>query len=1093
MIEKIIELSVRNRFVVIAIYLAVIGAGIYAVRTMPVDAIPDLSENQVIVFTEWMGQSPKRVEDQLTYPITKNLQGLPKVKAVRSQTMFGMSFVYVIFEDNTDVYWARARVSERLTMMQSQLPRGVVPAMGPDGTGVGHIFWYYLKSRTLDLAELRAIQDYYLKVQLSGVQGVAEVASAGGMVREYQIDIDQRKLLAYGLTFEDVAAAVQRSNAETGGNNLELSGAEYFIRGTGYLRGLDDLENIPVKASASGVPVRVKDVAAVQQGGATRRGVLEAEGEGEVAGGIVVMRYGENAKAVADRIKEKLAELKNGLPQGVEVVTAYDRSDLTDKSIATLQASLLEEGLVVAVIVFLFLLHVRSALRVLIEIPVSILISFALMRYFGVSSNIMSLGGLMIAIGVLVDGSIVMVENDYRNIALALEKNPNLAPKDYILIAIKSCQQVGRAIFFSLSIIIISFLPVFLLTGQEGKLFTPLVLTKTFALIGSALITISLVPVLMTFFMRGKFRPESENPTSKFFHRFYDPMLRWALSHKALVLSLNIAAILLTIPVVMQTGSEFMPPLDEGSLLFMPTLLPDASLAETKRVMQVQDKILKAMPEVKQVLGKAGKAETATDNAPVQMIETLVLLKDKREWRAGMTKEKLISEMNAQLQIAGVSNIWTQPIINRINMLATGVRTDIGLKFFGENLDTLEHLAVEAENILRGVRGAADVYAERTQGGRYLDIAPKVDALARYGLQVGDIQAVIGNALGGETLTMLVDGRRRFPVRLRLQRSDRQSIESLENILVSLPMQNTSAPAASNSAMNDNAMNGINIAPAAMSQPAASVQRMRVLRLAELADIAITGGPSMISGENGLLRSIVYLNVRGRDLGGFMGDAKQAIDRRFAGKLPQGVYYTFSGEYENKQRAEKTLLVIVPIALVLIFLMLYFIFKNFLEAGLVMLSVPFALIGGVVLVWLLGYNFSVAVWVGFLSLYGVAVETGVVMVIYLHEALDKRLIAKGSAFTEQDIVAATFEGALLRLRPKIMTVAVNLFALVPIMWASGTGSDLARPVAVPMLGGILTSAIHVLFVTPIIFVFIKTYLFRKGKLAVSDMAKFMVH
>jgi Cu(I)/Ag(I) efflux system membrane protein CusA/SilA len=1058
MIEKIIEFSARNRFVILLLYVVVAGLGIYSIRTMPVDAIPDLSENQVIVFTEWMGRSPKLIEDQLTYPITKNLQGLPQVKAVRSQTMFGMSFVYVIFEDKTDIYWARTRVSERLAAMQSQLPKGVVPTMGPDGTGVGHIFWYYLisprqssdKSPQHDIAELRAIQDYYLKPQLASVQGVAEVASAGGLVKQFQIDIDQRKLLSFGLTYDDVVRAVQTSNSETGGNNLELSSSEYFIRGTGYLKSMSDIETITLKASPAGVPIQIKDVAFVQLGGQTRRGVLEADGDGEVAGGIIVMRYGENANAVVENVKAKLAELKAGLPQGVDIVTAYDRSELTNKSIATLRSSLLEEGAVVAVVVLLFLLHIRSTIRVLIEIPMSVLISFALMRYFGISSNIMSLGGLMIAIGVLVDGSIVMVENDYRNIALALQKNPNLTRKDYIEIAIKSCQQVGRAIFFSLTIIIVSFLPVYLLTGQEGKLFSPLVFTKTFALIGSALITITLVPVLMTFLMKGKFRPESENPSSRFFHRLYDPLLRWALTHKMLVIGLNLAALLLTIPIIIDTGSEFMPPLDEGSLLFMPTLLPNASLPEVKRVLQTQDKILKSFPEVKQVLGKAGKAETATDNAPVSMVETIVLLKDKSEWRKGLTKNDLIGEMNSQLKIAGVSNSWTQPIINRINMLATGVRTDIGLKFFGDNSDTLEHLAIEAESVLRGVSGAADVYAERTLGGRYIDIIPKTAALARYGLRIGDLQNIISMALGGETVSTLVSGRERFPIRVRLQQSDRSSLESISNIFVPLQMQAT---------------------PAMPAPPA-------VVQLSELAEIRITEGASMISGENGLVRSIVYLNVRGRDLGSFMTDAKAAIDTHFNGKMPKGTYYAFSGEYENKIRAERTLMFIVPLALVLIFLMLYFIFKNTLEAGLVMLSVPFALVGGVYLVWALGYNFSVAVWVGFLSLYGVAVETGVVMVIYLHEALDKKLIAKGSAFTEQDILDATYDGALLRLRPKVMTVAVNVLALVPIMWATGTGSDLAKPVAVPMLGGILTSAIHVLLVTPIIFVFINTYLFR---------------
>ncbi|NTW50568.1 MAG: efflux RND transporter permease subunit, partial [Chlorobiales bacterium] len=918
-----------------------------------------------------------------------------------------------------------------------------------------------------DLAELRSIQDYYLKYGLSGVQGVAEVASVGGFVKQYQIDIVPRQLVSYGLSYMDVVKAVQQSNSEVGGNNLELSDAEYFIRGRGYLHSIADIEKITIKADKFGTPIQIKDVGFVQLGGDTRRGVLDANGEGEVAGGIIVMRYSENPKEVIDRVKEKLEELKKGLPEGVEVVTAYDRSSLIDRAIGTLKNALFEESLVVAIVITLFLLHARSVMRVLIEIPISILISFILMYTTGITANIMSLGGIIIAIGVLVDGSIVMVENDYRNIARALEKNPNLTPKDYIEIAIKSCQQVGRAIFFSLAIIVISFLPVLFLTGREGKLFSPLVYTKTFALAGAAVVAITLVPVLMTFFMRGKFRSENENPSTRFLHRLYNPVLTWSLKHKKTLLGLNILALLLTIPFFMNTGSEFMPPLDEGSLLFMPTLMPNASIDEGKRVMQVQDKIIRSVPEVSHVLGKLGKAETATDNAPINMIESIVLLKPKSEWREGMTKEKLVQELNEKTKIIGVSNSWTQPIINRINMLATGVRSDVGIKFFGQNQDSLQALALDAETVLRGVPGAADVYAERAQGGTYLDIVPKLDALSRYGLKVDDLQAIISMVLGGENLSTLYDGRQRYPVRVRLQRSDRESLEQISNILV--PIQ-----------------------PSAGQMPAGMSQTPVVL-LSELADIRLTNGSAMIAGENGLLRSIVYLNVRGRDLGGFMDNAKRTIDQHFAGKIPNGVHYKFSGEYEDKIRAEQTFLMIVPLALFLIFLMLFFTFRNMLEAFVVMLSVPFALIGGVFLVWVMGINFSVAVWVGFLSLYGVAVETGVVMVIYLHEALDKRLIEKGTAFTEKDILEAAYEGALLRLRPKAMTVATNIFALMPIMWATGTGADLARPIAVPMLGGIITSAVHVLLVTPIIFVFIKTYLFRKGRLEVSSMAKFMMN
>jgi len=1081
MIERIIEFSARNRFIIVVIYLLVIGLGIWSVINTPVDAIPDLSENQVIVFTQWMGRSPKIIEDQITYPLTQALQGIPNVRAVRSFSMFGMSFIYVIFEDKAEIYWARSRVLEKLNQVRNILPSGVTPVMGPDGTGVGHVYWYHLKSDKYDLGELRALQDYYLKYQLTSVEGVAEVASIGGFVKQYQIDVDPIKLYTYGLGINDVVGAVERSNRDVGGSNIESSESEYFVRGKGYISSPHDLENIVLKNSLNGIPVRIVDVGTVQIGGDTRRGLLDMNGEGEVVGGIIVMRYGENASDVIDRVKEKLKELEKGLPEGISIQTSYDRSSLIQNSINTLKNALIEEAIVVSLVVMIFLFHFRSAIRILIEMPVSVLIAFILMKQFNITSNIMSLGGLIISIGVLVDASIVLVENAYRNIANAEERGEII---NYTEISIKSAQQVGRAIFFSISIIVVSFLPVFLLEGQEGKLFHPLAFTKTFALVGSALISITLVPMLMTLFMRGKVFSEEKNPVSRFFISIYRPLLNLALKYRKTTLAINVIALLITIPIIKSTGSEFMPSLDEGSLLFMPTTLPNVSITEAKRIMQIQDKIIMSVPEVEHVLGKVGRAETPTDPAPVNMIETIIILKDKSKWREGLTKNDIISELNSKMQIPGVGNAWTQPIINRINMLSTGVRTDLGIKIFGDNLDTLERLAIEAGEIVKKVPGAADVFAERTQGGRYIDIEIKRDAISRYGLKIEDVNAVIESAIGVSNITTTVEGRRRFPVRVRYFRDYRDDVEKLKNVLVTVGTSSGNMGNVTNGSMENGESSGSSV----QNGTSGIIQ----LPLSELADIKITTGPPMIASENNLLRSVVFLNVRGRDMGGFVEEAKEVLDKEFVPKLPKGYYYTWSGQWENQIRAKKRLQIVMPIVFLIIFVMLYMVFKNLLESILVMLSVPFALIGGVYLMAILDYNFSVAVWVGFIALYGLAVETGVIMVIYLHEALDKKLIEKHDLNT-QDIVEATKDGAILRLRPKLMTVAVNLIGLIPIMWAAGTGSDLAKPIAVPMIGGVITSAIHVLFVTPIIFVMIKVYLNKKRKLHKSDMAKFMVH
>lgn len=1080
MIEKIIDFSVNNRFVILLLYLGILGYGVYSMVHTPVDAIPDLSENQVIIWTEWMGRSPQIIEDQITYPLTTNLQGMPKVKAVRSQSMFGMSFIYVIFDDNTDIYWARSRVLEKLSQVQGTLPEGVKPILGPDGTGVGHVYWYHLNSSKYDLGELRALQDYYLKLGLQSVEGVAEVASIGGFIKQYQIDVDPNKLNAYGLGVSDVVSSVQRSNKDVGGRNIESSDIEYFVRGKGYITNVADIEEITLTSGKNGIPVRIKDVGTVQMGADIRRGMMDMNGEGEVVGGIIVMRYGENAQTVIDRVKEKIKELEKGLPEGITVQTSYDRSGLISSSIETLKRAIIEECLIVSLIVLVFLFHFRSAIRILIEIPVALLISFILMRQFNITSNIMSLGGLIISIGILVDASIVMVENAYRNVAKMQEMGLEINYKE---IAAKSAKQVGRAIFFSEAIIVISFLPVFLLEGQEGKMFHPLAFTKTFAIAGSAFITITLVPMLMTLFMKGKMYSEKKNPIMRVFNKVYDPLLRLALKYRKTTLGLNILALLITIPLIMNTGSEFMPPLDEGSLLFMPTMLPNISMNEVKRILQVQDAIIKTVPEVDHVLGKVGRAETPTDPAPTSMIETIIILKDKSEWRKGLKKADIVAELNSKLQIPGVSNGWTQPIINRINMLSTGVRTDLAVKVFGENLDTLEQLAIRAENILKKIPGAADVFAERTQGGSYIDIDIKRDAISRYGLNVGDVQDVIETAIGGENISKTVEGRRRFPIRVRYLKDYRMDIEDLKKVYVTVSGNSMS--------INSNPTSGMG---EGMNKTISSPSNGKLqIPLGEIVDIKITSGPPMIGSENALLRSIVFLNVRGRDMGGFVEEAKEILDKEFAPTLPKGYFYSWSGQWENQIRAKRTLEIIMPIVFLVIFMMLYFVYKNFLEAALVMLSVPFALIGGVYYMSLLGLNFSVAIWVGFIALYGVAVETGVIMVIYLHEALDKKLELRNGILSKQDLIDATEEGAILRLRPKLMTVAVAMLGLIPVMWSSGTGSDLAKPLAVPLIGGILTSAIHVLFVTPVIFVMIKEQFRKRGKLKKSEMAKFMVH
>lgn len=1140
MIERIIEWSVHNRMPVIFFFTLVVAAGIWGVATTPVDAIPDLSDNQVIVFTEWMGRSPETIEDQVTYPLSSSLQGLPGVKAVRASSMFGMSFIFVIFNDGTDPYFARTQVSERLSVAAVKLPAGVTPTLGPDGTGVGHVYWYTVEGKGYDLGTLRSLQDWFIRYKLSSVDGVAEVASVGGFVRQYQIDIDPEKMRSHDLGFDEVIAAVQRTNNEVGGKLIETSGTESFVRGEGYIRSVVDIASIVVATRGGGIPIRLDQVASVTMGGDIRRGVLEKDGKGEAVGGIVVMRQGENAKAVIDRVKARIKEITPGLPKGISIVGSYDRTPLIEAAIETLRGALIEEAIIVTLVVLLFVFHVRSALRILIEIPISVLMAFLLMRAFGVTSNIMSLGGIALAIGVVVDSSIVLVENAYRNIAEALEAKGHLTKQEYFDISVLSAKQVGRAIFFSEAIMVISFLPVLLLEGQEGRLFHPLAWTKTFVIAASAIVGITLVPVLMTLLMRGKFRSERDNPVMRLFHWIYEPVLAWCLKWRKTTIALNVLALLATIPMIQHTGSEFMPSLDEGSILYMPVLLPNASIGEVSRALQMHDRIIADYPEVDHVLGKAGRAETATDNAPLSMIETVILLKPREQWRPGITKKTIVAELNEQLRMPGMSNGWTQPIINRINMLATGVRTDLGVKIFGENLDTLERLAVEAESILKAIPGSADVTADRVQGGSFLDITVDHERVARYGVDQADVQRLIETAIGGENIGQVIDGRARYPIRVRYARELRDNIEAMREILV--PIRGSGAALgselsagggssmggggsmsgggsmggggsiggggssmgkggmSSGSGMSTGGTGGTapqgNLSSSGISGgamlPSATALRGTAprgyLHLRDLATIEYHPGPAMISSEDGELRSVVFLNVRDRDMGSFVNDARQVLAEKL--QLPQGYTWKLSGQYDNKIRAEARLLIVLPIVFVVIFLMLYMTMRETKEAAIVMLSVPFALVGGVYLMYILGYDFSVAVWVGFIALYGVAVQTGVVMVVYLHHALDKRL-ASDHGVTHDDLHDATMEGAVQRLRPKLMTVATALIGLVPIMFATGVGSDVMKPLVTPMIGGLITSAIHVLIMTPVLFIMMKERSLRKGTLQKSRMADWM--
>lgn len=1054
MIERLIDLSLRNRFLVLVLFLGLAGWGYWALRTTPIDAIPDLSENQVIVFTDWPGRSPQEVEDQITYPLTVNLQGLAGVKAVRSQSAFGFSMINVIFEESIDLYFARTRTLERLTLVTGSLPDGVRPMLGPDATGVGQVFWYTLESDRHSLVELRSIQDWFVRYQLNAVPGVAEVGSVGGWVRQYEIDVDPNKLRGYDLPLSEVLMAVERSNNNVGGNVIEANGTWTVVRGLGLIESTDDIANVVI-ATRNGTPIYVRNVATVSIGGAFRQGALDRNGV-ETVGGVVVARYGVDTLAVIDGVKQRIGELKAGLPPGVRIEPFYDRTDLINRATETLKWALIEEIILVTLAHIIFLFHFRSILIVTLPLPLSILVSFLMMRYFGISSNLMSLAGIAIAIGVLVDAGIVVTENCFRYL-----EQRKVDPRDRTLVletVREATKLVGRPVFFSMAIIVLAFIPVFALTGQEGKLFHPLAFTKTFAMVGATIISITFVPVLCTLLLGGRFHREEDNRVMRVLQRIYRPTLDWALRHRRTTLGIagglfGIALLLVTtstwlpwarnanLPLIGSVfdrmhilGKEFMPPLDEGDLLFMPVTDTSISLPQALAITQQQDRIIKGFPEVEWAVGKPGRAETSTDPSPTNMIETVIHLKPRSQWRAGMTQERLVAELDAAVRLPGVTNIWTQPIRNRIDMLATGIRTQVGLKIFGSDLKILEERAQQAAQVLRGIEGASDVYPEQIAGAPYLNIRIDRAAAARYGVGVGEVQEAIEKAVGETSLTMTIEGRQRFPVRVRYAPEFRSDPARIAAVLVGAGQ----------------------------------------IPLGSLTEIRNESGPFMISSENGLLRATVLLNVRGRDVGGFVDEAKELVTKKVA--LPAGYFFQWSGQYENQIRAKERLQIVVPVVLVIIFILLYIVYRSALEAAHVLLAVPFALTGGVYLLYALGYNVSVAVWVGFIALFGTAVQTGVVMVIYLEEAVEKRrheCAAAGRPMSRQDLIEAVTEGALLRLRPKFMTVATTVASLLPIMWSTRAGAEVMKPLATPVLGGMVSSLLHVLIVTPVIFLWLR--------------------
>jgi Cu(I)/Ag(I) efflux system membrane protein CusA/SilA len=1040
MISRIIEVCERNRFLVFTGAVLLTLTGIWAMGHIPLDALPDISDVQVIIHTSWSGEPPSVIEDQVTYPIVSTLLAAPRVKAVRAQTMLGDSYVFVVFQDGTDLYWARSRVIEYLQQMRGRLPAAVSPMIGPDATGAGWVFEYALvdRSHNHSLADLRSIQEWQLRYQLATVPGVAEIASIGGFVKQYQVSVDPNRLLAYGIPLSTVIERVKASTNEVGGRVLELNGARYMVRGLGYLRSLADLENVPVM-SKNGTAVLIKDLGTVSFGPDTREGVAEWNGEGETVGGIVVMRDGMNALQVIDGIKRKLAQIKPSLPAGVEVVPAYDRSGLIHDSIRTLQFNLIEEAVIVSLVCIFFLFHFRSALIPILTIPLAVLMAFIPMYFLHVTSNIMSLGGLALAIGVLVDAAIVMVENGYRHLSEHPLNARGVPEPERRRILIDAAKQVGPALFFSLLIIVVSFLPVFLLEAQEGRMFRPLAWTKTLAVGFSSILAITLVPILMVMWIRGRLRPESQNPFARFSQAIYLPVLRWCLKFRKTTLALNLIFLVVTFPLAFKLGSQFMPPLYEGSALYMPTALPGIGITQATTLLQEQDRMIRSFPEVETVFGAAGRSDSPTDNAPLDMYDTTIVLKPREQWRPGMTYEKLIQQMDSKLQFPGLSNTWTMPIQNRLDMELTGIKTPVGLKIQGPNLEGIQQLGSQIEQILAGDSRARAVFAERVSQGFYINVDVNRTTAARYGLTIEDVQLAVTSGIGGENVAENVEGRERYPINVRYQRDFRSDIDSLRRVLVS--------------------------APGGAQVP-----------IGELASISFSRGPAMIRDEDGLLTGYVYLDLNTKDYGGFVSDATHLLNARL--KLPAGYTYQWSGEYEFELRARERLKLILPIVFFAIFMLLYMVFHSAVEALMLIFPTLYAMTGGLLLQWILGYNFSVAVWVGYIALFGIAVETGVVMVVYLHEALERH-IASSAPITKQAIEDAAIEGAVRRLRPKLMTVTAVLASLVPILWETGVGSDVMKPIAAPIVGGMITSTIHVLILVPVFFVMIKERALRR--------------
>ncbi|PVE24334.1 CusA/CzcA family heavy metal efflux RND transporter [Microvirga sp. KLBC 81] len=1031
MIARLIAWSARNLLLVLIGAAFAVAAGVYALRTLPLDAIPDLSDVQVIVYTDYPGQAPQVVEDQVTYPLTTSMLTVPKSKVVRGFSFFGVSFVYVIFEDGTDPYWARSRVLEYLNAASRRLPAGVTPSLGPDATGVGWVYQYAVVAKQMTLAELRSLQDWVVRYAASKAEGVAEVASVGGFVKQYNVVVDPRRLRAQGIPLQKLRDAIRTSNMDVGGRTVELSEFEFMVRGRGYLKSIQDIEAVVLKTDA-GVPVRVGDVARVELGPDERRGITELNGEGEVASGIILQRFGANALNVIDSAKARLSEIASSLPKGAEIVPVYDRSQLINDAIATLKNTLFEESIVVALVCIVFLLHVRSALVAILMLPVGILMAFGAMKLLGLGSNIMSLGGIAIAIGAMIDAAIVMIENAHKH----LERAPKDKPRVEILI--EAASEVGPALFFSLLIITVSFLPIFTLEAQEGRLFGPLAFTKTFAMAAAAILSVTLVPALMVIFVRGRIIPEHRNPINRLLIWIYRPIIRGVLKAKTFTILVALVALAATVWPARQLGSEFMPDLDEGTLMYMPTTLPGLSVTKAAELLATQDRIIKSFPEVASVYGKAGRAATATDPAPTEMFETIINLKPKSEWRPGVTLASLKAEMDQALQFPGVSNAWTMPIRARIDMLSTGIRTPVGIKVFGTDLAEMEKAARQVEAVVNAVPGTTSAYAERVIGGYYLDVVPDRIALGRYGLTIGDVQDVISTAMGGEVVTTTVEGRERYGVTIRYPRdlrSDPQAIAS--EVQVPLPAGGT-------------------------------------VPLGEVAEVKLTRGATSIRTENGQLVTYIFVDIAGRDLGGYVAEARRAVASEV--KLPAGTYVQWSGQFEYLERAEARLKIVVPATLLIIFLLLYLNFRRITETLIVMLSLPFALVGGVWLMWWLGFNLSVAVAVGFIALAGVAAETGVVMLIYLDQALEHlraERVAQGRPFTRADLYEAIMVGAVERVRPKMMTVVAIMAGLLPILWSTGTGSEVMQRIAVPMIGGMVSSTLLTLIVIPAIYGLIK--------------------